>query len=66
MGRAGIPKPATPHTLRHPSATERLRDGYELRTIQDLLVHGDVSTTTIHTHVLNWGGRGVVSPGDRL
>ena len=64
--RAGIVKQATCHTLRHSFATHLLADGYDIRTIQELLGHKDVRTTMIYTHVLNRGGQGVRSPMDGL
>ena len=66
MHEAGIIKNASCHTFRHSFATHLLENGYDIRTVQELLGHSDVRTTMIYTHVLNQGAKEVVSPLDEL
>ncbi|MBA4121952.1 MAG: tyrosine-type recombinase/integrase [Acidobacteria bacterium] len=64
LRKSRIPKNASPHTLRHSFATHLLQDGYDIRTVQDLLGHKELSTTMIYTHVLQQNKLGVKSPAD--
>ncbi len=64
--KSGIFKAASCHTFRHSFATHLIEDGYDIRTVQELLGHKDVSTTMVYTHVLSRGGQGVRSPVDAI
>jgi site-specific recombinase XerD len=66
VNRAGLNKRASCHTFRHSFATHLLEDGYDIRTVQELLGHKDLKITMVYTHVLNQGPKGVRSPMDKI